>query len=270
MNKVKSAYKNFLLTSLTVFFCLTTAIPLPARAESQPSIQEEIDAILENTKAGITYMFNGLVRYLHPTVYVQGSLAYRSIDDLLDDSVVIATGKITGQSDAFKIRHATSPNWTEIHTDYYFTIDNVLKGEPYADTVNVRTEGGTIGNYTEVYSGSPEFNQEDEYLLFLYRSYYGGPFETEGDYYTIRGLVQGTYVLGDDGIYRNISTGEELPSKVFISPHLDEEVDPEKVRQEQLRKQLEVYEENYRTGFITKDEYDDCVATVETFGHIVD
>ena len=264
MNKVKSAYKNFLLTSLTVFFCLTTAIPLPARAESQPSIQEEIDAILENTKAGITYMFNGLVRYLHPTVYVDGCLAHCSIEELLEKSAVIATGKITGQSDAFRVRHATA-DLTQVFTDYYFTIDNVLKGTPYADTVSVRIDGGTVDNYTEVFSCSPELNQKDEYLLFLYQPTFGGAFETEDDYYTLYGLIQGTYILGSDGIYRNIYTNEELPSKVFISPHLDEEFDPDKARKEQL----EVYAENYRTGFITKEEYDKYVAGLDKYARIV-
>ena len=53
---------------------------------------------------------------------------------------------------------------------------------------------------------------------------------------------------------------------MFISPHLDEEVDPDKARQEQL----EVYEENYRTGFITKEEYDRCVASLDIYAKIVE
>ena len=251
------------ITILTVFLCLITVIPKTAYAKS--SIQEAIDVIIKNSWEGLSYMHSGLVKYLHPTVYIQGSLAYRSIEDLLDDSAVIATGKITGQSESFKVKHATS-GWTEVHTDYYFTIDNVLKGEPYADTVNVRMEGGTVGNYTEIYSGSPEFNQEDEYLLFLRRPSYGGAVTTEGGYYTVYGRGQGTFALDSEGVYRNVETDEELPGKVFISPHLDEEVDPDKARQEQL----EVYEENYRTGFITKEEYDRCVASLDIYAKIVE
>ena len=266
MKQNQSFTKKLPVLILVLCMLLTIATPIPVRAESRtPSIQEAIDVIMKNSWEGLSYMHKGLVLYFHPTVYIQGSLAYRSIDDLLEASAVIATGKITGQSESFKVKHATS-GWTEVHTDYYFTIENILKGEPYADTVNVRMEGGTVGNYTEVYSGSPEFNQEDEYLLFLYRPTYGGAFTTEGEYYTVRGRVQGTYVLGDDGIYRNISTGEELPNKVFISPHLDEEFDPDKAR----REQLEVYAENYRTGFITKEEYDNCVASMDKYAKIVE
>lgn len=251
--------------ALTLIFCLA-AIPLPAGAKSGPSsVQEAVAAIVQHSKEGLGYMHQGLVRYLHPTRYVQGCLAYRSIDDLLEDSAVIATGKITGQSEAFQVSHATTPSWTQVYTDHYFTTTNVLKGQPYADTVHVRIEGGTVDNYTEVYDCSPQLNQEDEYLLFLRRPTFGGAFETEGDYYTINGLIQGAYVLDSQGLYRNIETQEELPGKVFLSPHLDEEVDEGKAR----REQLEVYRENYESGFITKEEYDQCVAGMDLYGKIV-
>lgn len=265
MNK-DTAKKRLAAAILSTILCLGMFFPGPASAENDGSaVTKAIATIIEKSEEGLGYMHRGLVNYLHPTKYIMGCLAQRTIEDLLEQSAVIAIGKVTGQSEPYRISHATNPDWTEIHTDYYFTISNVLKGDPYSETVNVRVEGGTIDNYTEIYDCSPVLNQEDEYLLFLYRPAFGGAFETEGDYYTIRGLVQGTFVLGEDGVYRNIMDNKELPSEVFISPHLDEEVDENAERE----RQLQVYKENYETGFITQEEYEECVRSMDIYGQII-
>ena len=52
---------------------------------------------------------------------------------------------------------------------------------------------------TEVYEHSPVLSGENEYLLFLYKPARGGAYNTDGDYYYILGLTQGTFVMDEEG-----------------------------------------------------------------------
>lgn len=60
---------------------------------------------------------------------------------------------------------------------------------------------------------APKLNFEDEYLLFLYNTGLGGAFETEDDYYSIRGVHQGAFVLEEDGVYRSVKAKEPIPDE---------------------------------------------------------
>ncbi len=245
---------------LALLLCLPA---LPAAAEGAAR-EKAVAGFLESHQLAMHSSLGYVARMLQP-VYIHTSLAERSMDELLSDSTVIATGKITGGPHGVEIEHATVPGLTRIYSEYDFTIDQVLKGQPYAETVSVRVLGGSVGLFTEVYDGSPQLNQEDEYLLFLVNENCGGAYHTEGDYYRLFGQVQGAYVLGEDAVYRNVGTGEELPGEALISPHLEEEPDPDYYRE----KQLETYRGNYERGMDSLEEYKENVRSLDQYAKIV-
>lgn len=52
----------------------------------------------------------------------------------------------------------------------------------------------------------------------------------------------------------------------YVSPQLDEETDEDYFR----NKELQAYQENYESGFIDKEEYDELVGSMDVFGKIVE
>ena len=193
-----------------------------------------------------------------------GLLAYRSVEDLVNDSIVIATGKVAGKSEGFEILHSNGEN-RDIFTDYYFTIDNVLKGNPYDETVTLRMPGGTVGNRTVYDFCYPTLNQQDEYLLFFYRPGTGGWFNTPGDYYYLYGANQGAYRMDGKGAFFNVDSGEELPAQALISPQLDEPVDEAHFREETE----EAFRHNYETGMDSWEEYQYNLAQLDQYAAIL-
>lgn len=62
----------------------------------------------------------------HETAYISGLLAPVSTDDLFSQSSLVVRGQVSGRSDSFQIQ---SPSGSVANfTDYYFTIDNILRG----------------------------------------------------------------------------------------------------------------------------------------------
>lgn len=189
-----------------------------------------------------------------------GSLIYRDTEDLLTHSNIIAIGTVTGKSKSYEV--IGTKNSKNIYTDTYFTITNALKGKPYAETVSIRQEGGSIGTHTAVAESEPKLEIGKEYLIFLYNSNCGGIYETDDDYYQIYGLSQGTFEKSDDGEFYNIKTHEPVPAEVFISPHLDEEVDENYFRKERA----ETYRLNYENGIDTLEEYEANMRGLDEYG----
>ena len=61
----------------------------------------------------------------HETAYISGLLAPVSTDDLFSQSSLVVRGQVSGRSDSFQIQ---SPSGSVANfTDYYFTIDNILR-----------------------------------------------------------------------------------------------------------------------------------------------
>ena len=225
-------------------------------AGATPSITKE-GAFLEAQQEAL----NSLISRINSIriSYSYGSLVALSTEDLLRDATIIAIGEVTGKSKSYHIESTNGGR--NIYTDTYFTISNVLKGEPYAETVSIRQEGGSVGTSTVIVDCEPKLKEGHEYLLFLYNTNCGGPFETRDDYYYICGLPQGTFVKAEDGEFYNIETNEPLPEKVFISPHLDEEVDEDYFR----REAEEAYRNNLATGFITEEEYEQYMRELDVY-----
>ena len=198
----------------------------------------------------------------HETAYISGLLAPVSTDDLFSQSSLVVRGQVSGRSDSFQIQ---SPSGLVANfTDYYFTIDNILRGSYGSNTVTVRLHGGTVGNYTEIYEQTPTINQDTEYLLFLYRPGRGGAFNTEGDYYYILGLTQGIFVEESEGVFLS-ETGEKLISNVFLSTIADAPVNENYFREQYIHNQ----QLNLENGFITQEEYDFRMANIDQYATIV-
>lgn len=139
-----------------------------------------------------------------------------------------------------------------------------MRGEFTGDKLTVRIQGGTVGNRTEICEYSPVLSSENEYLLFLYKPGHGGAYDTDGDYYVL-GLVQGAFVLTGDGDY--ISESGTLLKADDINKYI-ETAPPVNLyffREEYISNQ----ERNLETGFITQEEFDYRINTIDEYAKIV-
>ena len=190
--------------------------------------------------------------------------AYVSVPELFQDASLIVEGTVVGNTDAFRIE-SVSGNFGN-YTDYQFQINSVLRGEPAngADSVDIRVQGGTVGNVTEEYSGSPEFEVGENYLVFLYQPGRGGSFNTEGDYYYVLGLCQGVFAKDENEQYLSQS-GEKLADDYLIQPINDVPVDPDHFRNEYIENQRR----NLENGFLTQEEFDQLMRDIDVYAEIV-
>ncbi len=243
--------------------CILLSLVFPAAASAEPTMAT---AFLDRQEAAINQAQRFGIRALGVVIkQIDGCLAGVTMEELLADSAVIATGKITGGPHSFVVEHASVPGLTAYYSQYDFTIDQVLKGEPYAETVSVRIPGGVVDGVGEHYSGTPCFNREDEYLLFLVTETHGGGYSTRDDYYRPHGLVQGVYIRDEEGIYHNIASGEELPSEALISPHLDEVREEGQDREELLAD----FRQRYEEGNISQEEYEELLREIDQYATVV-
>lgn len=196
------------------------------------------------------------------TVYISGSLVKRDIDDLFEKSSLAAIGTVTGQSEAFQIEHISGG--VRNFTDYYFTIENTLRGNAETQTVTIRIQGGTVGNYTEIFEHSPDLKVGKEYLVFLYRPSRGGNYNTEGDYYYVLGQTQGVFTWEASGDFIS-ATGVRLASTMLISTINDKPVNENYFREEYIANQ----QRNLQNGFITQKEYDELMENIDKYAKIV-
>lgn len=82
---------------------------------------------------------------------------------------------------------------TVILTDVDVKVDRVLKG-PSRDSVRVRTFGGEVGQDTMIASWSPQFQNGQQYVLFLVKDD-GSTANIGPDHYAILGAIQGSYAI---------------------------------------------------------------------------
>ncbi len=200
-----------------------------------------------------------------PVVHrIEGLMEYVSIPELFQDASLIVEGTITGHTNAFQIENFSGA--VKNFTDYQIHITSVLRGalEDGVDSVEIRIEGGTVGNYTEEYSGSPKFEIGKEYLVFLYQPGRGGAFNTEGDYYYVLGLCQGVFAKDENEQYLSQS-GEKLTDDYLIQPINDVPVDPDHFRNEYIEHQ----KVNLENGFLTQEEFDQLMRDIDKYAKIV-
>lgn len=246
---MKNRFSSISAIVLCAVLALCLGAALPARGSSPDPMAQAVREFLDNQRLFLERLVWGSLQTVRPTRKIPVSLVDRTMEELLSDSTLIAEGTITGDPETIQIEHATVPGMVRPYTCWNFTITHVLKGEPYAGTVSVRLPGGkNTEGVTEIYSGTPEFQEGDEYLLFLFNPKCGNAFNTEGDYYSLYGLVQGaSYKKTGDGTYVNPATENELPAYALVSAHLDEPVDEDLFR----RRDEEAFRHNYETGMDT-------------------
>ncbi len=220
---------------------------------------QSLDQAMEKQKAAVHLLHAYWQRCIPVTVQVDGLLQAYSPEELSAQAAVIATGKITGRSAPFQI--VSYQGDIIVYTDFYFTITGVSKGAPYGETVSVRVPGGTVGARQEVYPCEPQFNQEDEYLLFLYNPGRGSAFVTEEEHYFLLGSSQGAYAKNAAGVFVNTLTGEALPENALVSPQADGAYGEDYFRHELE----ETYRTNYESGFDTWEEYQENLAELERY-----
>ena len=99
---------------------------------------------------------------------IDGALAYVDIPELFEEATLIVEGTVSGNTDAFQIESVSGT--VANFTDYHFDISTAIQGNLDDDinSVDIRVQGGTVGNYTEEYTGSPSFETGKDYLVFLY------------------------------------------------------------------------------------------------------
>ena len=197
------------------------------------------------------------------TVYISGSLVKRDIDDLFEKSSLAVIGTVTGQSEAFQIEHVSGG--VRNFTDYYFTIENTLRGSAETQTVTIRIQGGTVDDYTEIFEHSPDLKLGEEYLVFLYKPGRGGNYNTEGDYYYILGQTQGVFTQESSGDFVS-ATGVRLTSTMMVSTINDEPVNENYFREEYIANQ----QRNLQNGFITQEEYDELMDNIDQYATVVE
>lgn len=211
--------------------------------------------------AGSMYGYNALKG---DTVYISGTIVERDLDDLFEKSCLVVEGTVIGCSDAFQIESTTGA--VANYTDYYLEISTELRGETEEKEVTVRVQGGTVDKYTEIFEHSPTLEVGNTYLVFLYKPGRGGSFNTEGDYYYVLGLTQGVFTKnGNNYSPQNgltVST-EELQSKVAAKS--DVLIDEYYFRNEYIENQ----NRNLETGFITKEEFDDLMKSIDEYATII-
>lgn len=222
-----------------------------------------------------------------------GILNELSMEELIEESALIIYGTVTGNSDPFEIMSVS--NGSSIFTDYYIQPSIVFRGDAsISDPITVRMEGGKIGNVEVIAEEDAELNVGDSYILFLYKPGMGGGFNTEGDYYYIKGCHQGVFESDADFLF-DVNTiagdADELDIEEIIQENEDllfaseseelfelaefvGEVQESNI-ESPIDETLEVntfmdnLKKNLETGFITQEEYDMYLAETSQYAKII-
>jgi hypothetical protein len=136
----------------------------------------------------------------HKVIRVEGTMAYKSNVELIDESEIIIKGKVKEvlPSKWSKVNPEISNNVQNIiQTDISINIDEVYKGIPYNDkNVIVRIDKGEIGRTKVVSEGYPDFRNGEEVILFLSKDD-GDLANVSENYYVLTGMSQGKFSLKD-------------------------------------------------------------------------
>lgn len=197
--------------------------------------------------------------------YILGTIVERDLEDLIENSCLVAEGTITDKSDSFRIESVSGA--TAIFTDYYLSVQTALRGSA-DDTITIRVQGGTVNGETEIYTASPSFEVGDKYVVFLYKPGRGGSYNTEGDYYYVLGLSQGVFSESETGELIS-QAGETIALsdlRMSLASRALAPVNEDKFREEYIENQRL----NLENGFITQEEYDAAIDGLDVYATIVE
>ena len=107
---------------------------------------------------------------------------------------------------------------------------------------------------------------DNQYLLFLYESDRGGGFNTDGDYYYIRGLWQGVYYINKNDDTFTSPSGEKLTEEFFMLRSEEYKNNHYSAKEERLKN----LKNNLKNGVITQEDYDKSVAQMDEYAEIIE
>ncbi len=120
------------------------------------------------------------------------------ISDMSELAQTIITGHCLSK------RTEIDPKDNNIYTYATFKVNQVLKGDLPGDSITVRHPGGRVGDEISIVPGVPDFNLDEEVLLFLSS-------EDDAGYPWVVGLSQGKFHIQKDEI-----SGKKI---TFADPH---------------------------------------------------
>ena len=225
-----------------------------------------VPKIIDNALSNQTVVKEGEIANMPEKPYVHmmsGSLAPVEPEELFSNSQLVVVGKATGESQSLLIRSVDGGEM--IHTDTFFEVSEVLRGETDKSILALRHMGGSVGNETLIFDNAPELKEGQEYVLFLYNPNMGGGFNAAGDHYYIYGAVQGMLTANEDGMYEieddMVLSKDELIEKINEYP-----VDKDHFRNEFIDNQ----KGNLESGFITKEDYDKMMKDLDVYATVVE
>ena len=83
-----------------------------------------------------------------------------TLDEMIAQSTAIVRGKVTGSYAAL--------SGPVIYTHYSVQVSELLKGSGSSSTVDVACPGGAANGLQQTFSGAPELQADQEYVLFLW------------------------------------------------------------------------------------------------------
>lgn len=114
------------------------------------------------------------------------TLEYLSMDDMIAKATDVVRCRVSASWAGFK---GTPGRGGMIYTHYSAVVLERWKGSPSV-TMDVAVPGGTAQGYRQTFTGSPELQSGEEYVLFLWTSRSGVT--------QILGLTQGLFTINTD------------------------------------------------------------------------
>lgn len=216
-------------------------------------------------------------------------------------SALIVYGRVSKIHDSILLKD--SYGGVSTHTDVDIEPQQVFRGEE-EDKITLRMSGGLVdGRYTE-YLEQPELLLDGEYLFFLWQPDCGAGVYAEGDYYYLIGASQGLFCAvekqeekeasawksgEDDLIFVNsigslpirqlkgmdetqdIASWQVPASEAVLSLHTLERLYPAFNKEHPVgetgerQESLEAYQGNLESGFITQEEYDKFISSLDEY-----
>jgi len=137
-------------------------------------------------------------------------MPYMPLSELISESNYIIFGKVNDMKSALKDKDEEF-----IYTDVKVSIKDSLKGSlKQNDEIKIRIEGGQVGPLGQWVEDQPEFELNEEVLVFL---------NEEDNYFYVNGLFQGKYTLKGgklpyeicEKLNKNLNTDYECAAKII-------------------------------------------------------
>lgn len=198
-------------------------------------------------------------------VLVSGTIEALDSDLLVEKSNLIVCGKITGKSEPFQIQPVSGGGAT-VYTDYYMKPTKVIDGNLSNSEITIRVEGGTLGNTQWIVNEAPVYEVGEEYLAYLYQPDMGGGYNTAGDYYYTTGMMQGAFNSIDGKKFKSQNKAKD---KIITVEEIEIETEKSLADFSLKDECLENAKRNLKNGMISQQEYNETIASLDTYATIV-